>query len=119
VRQEFVIRVEHLARHAVSAAEVAAVGNGNAQVAHRPAARVGQRRTVVARGGNRRAQGVFDGNDLVRHGVLSLKIIIAEGIVRRMEKPVKTLAVVMQRRNARSLWAEVMWEPVSVLESDE
>jgi hypothetical protein len=36
-----------------------------------------------------------------------------------MEKPVKTLAVVMQRRNARSRWASVIWEPVSVHESDE
>jgi hypothetical protein len=36
-----------------------------------------------------------------------------------MEKPVKTLAVVMQRRNARSRWAGVIWEPVSVLESEE
>jgi hypothetical protein len=36
-----------------------------------------------------------------------------------MEKPVRTLAVVMQRRNARSRWADVIWQPVSVLESDE
>lgn len=36
-----------------------------------------------------------------------------------MEKPVRTLAVVMQRRNARSRWAEVIWEPVSVHESGE
>lgn len=36
-----------------------------------------------------------------------------------MEKPVRTLAVIMQRRAARSRWAEVIWEPVSVLESDE
>jgi len=36
-----------------------------------------------------------------------------------MEKPVKTLAVVMQRRNARSRWGSVIWEPVSVLESEE
>jgi hypothetical protein len=36
-----------------------------------------------------------------------------------MEKPVRTLAVVMQRRNARSRWASVIWEPVSVLESEE
>jgi hypothetical protein len=36
-----------------------------------------------------------------------------------MEKPVRTLAVIMQRRSARSRWAEVVWEPVSVLESDE
>jgi hypothetical protein len=36
-----------------------------------------------------------------------------------MEKPVRMLAVVMQRRNARSRWAGVVWEPVSVVESDE
>jgi hypothetical protein len=36
-----------------------------------------------------------------------------------MEKPVRTLAVVMQRRNARSRWAGVIWEPVAVMESDE
>jgi hypothetical protein len=36
-----------------------------------------------------------------------------------MEKPVRMLAVVMQRRNARSRWAEVVWEPVAVHESDE
>ena len=36
-----------------------------------------------------------------------------------MEKPKKTLAVIMQRRNARSRWAGVIWEPVSVLESAE
>lgn len=36
-----------------------------------------------------------------------------------MQKPVKTLAVVMQRRNARSRWAEVIWEPVAVHESGE
>jgi hypothetical protein len=36
-----------------------------------------------------------------------------------MEEPKKTLAVIMQRRNARSRWAGVIWEPVSVLESAE
>ena len=36
-----------------------------------------------------------------------------------MEKPLRTLAVIMQRRNARSRWAEVVWEPVSVHESGE
>ena len=36
-----------------------------------------------------------------------------------MEKPTRTLAVIMQRRAARSRWASVIWEPVSVLESDE
>ena len=36
-----------------------------------------------------------------------------------MEKPTRTLAVVMQRRAARSRWAGVIWEAWSVLESDE
>jgi hypothetical protein len=36
-----------------------------------------------------------------------------------MEKGTRTLAVVMQRRNARSRWAGVIWQPVSVLESGE
>jgi hypothetical protein len=36
-----------------------------------------------------------------------------------MEKPVRTLAVVMQCRAARSRWAGTVWEPVSVLELDE
>jgi hypothetical protein len=36
-----------------------------------------------------------------------------------MQKPARTLAVVMQRRNARSRWAGVLWEPTGVLESNE
>ncbi len=36
-----------------------------------------------------------------------------------MEKATKTLAVVMQRRNARSRWAGVIWEPTAVMESDQ
>lgn len=36
-----------------------------------------------------------------------------------MEKPQKTLAVVMQRRVLRNRWESVTWEPWSVLESDE
>jgi len=36
-----------------------------------------------------------------------------------MEKATKTLAVVMQRRNARSRWAGVIWEPTAVMESDD
>ena len=36
-----------------------------------------------------------------------------------MEKPKKTLAVVMQRRPARSRWEDFVWEPWSVIESDE
>ena len=36
-----------------------------------------------------------------------------------MEKPEKTLAVIMQRRAMRNRWESVTWEPWSVLESDE
>ncbi len=36
-----------------------------------------------------------------------------------MEKPKKTLAVVMQRRTSRSRWEDFVWEPWSVIESDE
>ncbi len=36
-----------------------------------------------------------------------------------MEKATRTLSVVMQRRNARSRWTSVIWEPVSVMESAE
>ena len=36
-----------------------------------------------------------------------------------MQKPVRTLAVIMERRPARSRWADVVWQPASVLESDE
>lgn len=36
-----------------------------------------------------------------------------------MQKAVRTLAVVMERRAARSRWADVVWQPASVLESDE
>ena len=36
-----------------------------------------------------------------------------------MEKPTKTLAVIMQRRVLRNRWESVSWEPWSVLESGE
>ncbi len=36
-----------------------------------------------------------------------------------MEKPSKTLAVIMQRRETSNRWESVQWEPWSVLESDE
>jgi len=36
-----------------------------------------------------------------------------------MQGTPRTLAVIMQRRAARSRWAEVIWQPLSVLESDE
>ena len=46
-RQELVVAAEDLLGHAVGAAEVAAVGHGDAQVAHRPAERVGDARASV------------------------------------------------------------------------
>ena len=42
VRQKFVVLVEDLARHAVAAPKIAAIGHGNSQVAQRSAERVGQ-----------------------------------------------------------------------------
>ena len=36
-----------------------------------------------------------------------------------MEKPTKTLAVIMQRRASKSRWQSESWEPWSVLESDD
>ncbi|HUN70619.1 MAG TPA: DUF3305 domain-containing protein [Burkholderiales bacterium] len=36
-----------------------------------------------------------------------------------MEKPTKTLAVIMQRRALTNRWQSEVWEPWSVLESDE
>ena len=49
MRQEGVVLVEHFLRHAVAAAEVAAVGDRDAQVAQRPAERVDEQ-AVGARG---------------------------------------------------------------------
>ena len=45
-RQELVLAAEDLLRHAVDAPEVAAVGDGDAQVAQRPPERVGHRHAV-------------------------------------------------------------------------
>ena len=36
-----------------------------------------------------------------------------------MEKPTRTLAVIMQRRMTSNRWQSVVWEPWAVLESDE
>lgn len=36
-----------------------------------------------------------------------------------MEKPTRTLAVIMQRRSTSNRWQSVSWEPWAVLESDE
>jgi hypothetical protein len=36
-----------------------------------------------------------------------------------MEKPTRTLAVIMQRRTTGNRWQSVAWEPWAVLESDE
>jgi hypothetical protein len=70
VRQELVAGVEHLARHAVDAAEVAAVGDRDAQVAHRPAARVGER-PAAKRGGADALR--LQGNNLLRHECIAGK----------------------------------------------
>src|SRR3982750_2545731 len=40
------------------------------------------------------------------------------GIVPGVEKPSFPIAVVMQRRPAKSRWAEVVWEPHGVVPSD-
>jgi hypothetical protein len=64
VRKEFVAGVEHLARHAVDAAEIAAVGDRDAQVAHRPGARVGERAARESRG---RHALRLEGKDLLLH----------------------------------------------------
>jgi hypothetical protein len=39
--------------------------------------------------------------------------------LQNIEKPRKTLAVIMQRRLIQNRWQSVVWEPWSVLESDE
>ena len=36
-----------------------------------------------------------------------------------MEKPTRTLAVIMQQRTTRNRWESVCWEPYAVLESNE
>ena len=53
VRQERIVAAEDLLRHAVDAAEVAAVGDRDAQVAQRPAARVDRRRRPASDDGAR------------------------------------------------------------------
>jgi hypothetical protein len=69
VPQKAIARVEHLARHAVHAAKVAAIGHRDAQVVHRPAARVGQRSTVEDRGRDaRRRGGRVECNNLFHQG---------------------------------------------------
>ena len=76
LRQKCVVLVKHLARHAVAAAEVAAVGHADAQVTQRPGQCVGQQ----ARGREQfsRNQGhtagvadVSEGNDFVCHACLN------------------------------------------------
>ncbi len=72
VAQEFVMRVEHLFGHAIGAAEIAAIGDGDAQIVQRPAQLVGQQRTgrEGVRGNGRHAGGVAvidDGNGSLGH----------------------------------------------------
>jgi hypothetical protein len=66
VRQERVVAPEHVARHAVDAAEVAPVGDRDAQVVQAPPERVDERRAGrdrLRRGGRPRASVVGDRND--------------------------------------------------------
>ncbi len=77
VRQERVLLVEHLLRHAVAAAEVAAVGDRDAQVAQRPIEAVVENAggRVDARRNGRRARAIAvigDGDDFVGHARLCL-----------------------------------------------
>ncbi len=51
MRQERVIVPEHILRHAVDAAEIAAVGDRNAQVAQQPPARIGEQSRWAQRAG--------------------------------------------------------------------
>ena len=80
MRQEAVLRVEHFARHAVDAAEVAAIGDRDAKVVHRPAARVDELAAAESRDFGRR-RGAFrkNRNDLL-HRAVSLGEIIADGV---------------------------------------
>src|SRR6202008_2315375 len=75
VRQERVVGVEHFARHAVDAAEVAAIGHRDAQVVQRPAARIRQRATAEMRGRGTRG----NQRDNLLHRAVSLGEIIADG----------------------------------------
>jgi hypothetical protein len=68
VRQEFEVAAERFPRHAVDAAEIAAVGDRDAQVAQAARERVRQRPAVV--GGGRRMRRT-DGKNLLRHGVFT------------------------------------------------
>ena len=77
MRQVGVVLVEHLLGHAVAAAEVAAVGHADAQVAQRPPQRVRQRsggryRALGHARGQRGKALVDQGNDAFGHDLLSL-----------------------------------------------
>src|SRR6185503_1312387 len=75
MRQELMAGVEDLARHAVDAAEIAAIGDRDAQVAHRPAQGVQQLATTEGRRGRSERPSCSNGNDLRRHRCLCWKII--------------------------------------------
>src|SRR5262249_9112017 len=70
VRQEFMAGVEHLPRHAVDAAEVAAVRDGDPQVAHRAAERIEELAAAKRRRRDARRPAGNDGNDLRLHGCM-------------------------------------------------
>src|SRR3954469_22529810 len=80
IRQERMVGAEHLARHAVDAAEIAAIGHRDAKVVHRARARIDERPA-----GERRRRGAcriapnFQGNDLL-HRAVSLGEIITDAV---------------------------------------
>jgi hypothetical protein len=76
VRQELEVAVEGFPRHAVHAAEVAAVGDRDAQVAQAAAERIRERPAVVSR---RRRLCRANAKNLLRHGVSRPSIIANEG----------------------------------------
>src|SRR5690606_18843187 len=85
LRQEPVARAEYFARHAVHAAEIAAVGDGDAQVAQPPAARVDRRAAGEGRCRLARARRPrLEKNNLLCHAYIARKIIAERGIVRRI-----------------------------------
>jgi hypothetical protein len=77
VGQEAVVRVEHFPRHAIGAAEIAAVRHRDAQVVQRAAAHVHGHRArggACARGYRHRGAYAHQGDDGFRHGTNSIVI---------------------------------------------
>ena len=74
VRQVLVVLVEHFLGHAVAAAEVAAVGHADAQVAQRPAQRVGEQAGGRRWPARARARGQR-GDALVDQGKVNSRVV--------------------------------------------